>query len=1044
MSRRFVRRPNTHGRSGAVFTHAASKAVELLEGRCLLSSVTTFPIPGQNADTFSWDGSAHIVSGPDGNLWFTDPGNGQIDRVTPQGQITPFPLPVHNGVSTGGGTSSGSGGPVPDPVLAPDDPSPDDIVAGPDGNLWFTESGADRIGRITPGGTITEFTTPTAGSNPTGIASGADGNVWFIESGTNDIGRIAPAGVITEFTTPNLDLSSTDNMVKGPGGDVWFIAFDPNGNDEIARVNTAGKVTASALNAYRSYPSDLTVGPDGNLYVADSGMVDRVDGAGAVTPFTIPDGSNPYAITVGSDGAIWFASDGINQLERMTPAGTFLAFSPPDPGATDGSTVSIGALATGPHGDLWFTDDQTPQVGYINPATALLASSSSPRVTAGTTSTETLASFVDFAGGSSASDFTATITWPDGSTSPGTIAANGTGGFDVSVNRDWSLDDDQAAVTITDVRDTNRAATASSYITANPPRPTGTGINVTSTAGELFSGTVASFTGVALNSLSSYSATIDWGDGQVSNGIISPNNTGGIDVSGSTRYPASGAYTIAVSLSPWPGGFLYPLGGGAGVAPVAVGVPEAQIAVPKGAAAATLDGRIEAHFRKMIRPLPVTTYPAIAGRLADDSVGVATTGPGRATPPQPVAATPAAVAAEPGIPIDPLPTISPGFANATSTMTAAPGVMDGTGFTIRASSTAPFSGTVASFKLADANADLSQFHATVTWSDDQVYDWFTCRTPPTTGAITSDGQGRFTVAVSNLDFPSFGLSHFTVSISNDRIASGDATVGVAYGQLCVDSPIRWLPVLRSNGANAPTGASRSAAAYAASTAADNVNPALSEQVVVAAIPLKPSPGGHVAGTIGVITGVTAATKNLADLHGTIHWGDGATSLATFVRGSKGKILVRGAHHFAPGGSFAVSVDVQQTLYENGKPSALYPLALPAIQAAARVRFGPITTGGIAISAVAKQPFSGTVAAFTAPDLGVAVTRSASIFWGDGTRSAGTIDANGSDLTVTGAHTYRRAGKYAARVVVTQKSTQRGLPVPVVVANIPIIAAITAT
>ena len=42
----------------------------------------------------------------------------------------------------------------------PDDPTPLDIVVGPDGNLWFTESGVDRIGEITPAGKITEFQTP--------------------------------------------------------------------------------------------------------------------------------------------------------------------------------------------------------------------------------------------------------------------------------------------------------------------------------------------------------------------------------------------------------------------------------------------------------------------------------------------------------------------------------------------------------------------------------------------------------------------------------------------------------------------------------------------------------------------------------------------------------------------------------------------------------------------------------------------------------------------------------------------------------------------
>lgn len=34
------------------------------------------------------------------------------------------------------------------------------IVAGPDGNLWFTEYDGDRIERITPAGVVTEYSVP--------------------------------------------------------------------------------------------------------------------------------------------------------------------------------------------------------------------------------------------------------------------------------------------------------------------------------------------------------------------------------------------------------------------------------------------------------------------------------------------------------------------------------------------------------------------------------------------------------------------------------------------------------------------------------------------------------------------------------------------------------------------------------------------------------------------------------------------------------------------------------------------------------------------
>jgi virginiamycin B lyase len=58
---------------------------------------------------------------------------------------------------------------------------PAGITSGPDHNLWFTEQGQDKIGRITPTGTITEFPV-TPNSIPTVITSGPDGNLWFTAS----------------------------------------------------------------------------------------------------------------------------------------------------------------------------------------------------------------------------------------------------------------------------------------------------------------------------------------------------------------------------------------------------------------------------------------------------------------------------------------------------------------------------------------------------------------------------------------------------------------------------------------------------------------------------------------------------------------------------------------------------------------------------------------------------------------------------------------------------------------------------------------------
>src|SRR5438128_4383881 len=79
------------------------------------------------------------------------------------------------------------------------------ITAGPDGNLWFTESDqVGNIGRITPTGMITEFPVPTPSSFPNGITAGPDGNLWFVEHAGNKIGRITTSGAVTEYPLPRV------------------------------------------------------------------------------------------------------------------------------------------------------------------------------------------------------------------------------------------------------------------------------------------------------------------------------------------------------------------------------------------------------------------------------------------------------------------------------------------------------------------------------------------------------------------------------------------------------------------------------------------------------------------------------------------------------------------------------------------------------------------------------------------------------------------------------------------------------------------------
>ena len=79
--------------------------------------------------------------------------------------------------------------------------APRHIAAGPDGRLWFTESGTDHVGAITTAGTVTEYSEGiTPGANLEGITAGPDGNLWFAEWSAHSVGRITPGGTVNCWT----------------------------------------------------------------------------------------------------------------------------------------------------------------------------------------------------------------------------------------------------------------------------------------------------------------------------------------------------------------------------------------------------------------------------------------------------------------------------------------------------------------------------------------------------------------------------------------------------------------------------------------------------------------------------------------------------------------------------------------------------------------------------------------------------------------------------------------------------------------------------
>jgi virginiamycin B lyase len=137
--------------------------------------------------------------------------------------------------------------------------------------LWFTETNASKIGKITPQlvPTITEYPTLSANVAPTTIIGGADGALWFAESRPVKLGRMTVAGVATnEFAlTP---AGAITGIVLGIDGNYYF--GDPV-NNKVALYNpsaTKTPVMEFPIPTANSGISQMGIGPDQRIYFAET------------------------------------------------------------------------------------------------------------------------------------------------------------------------------------------------------------------------------------------------------------------------------------------------------------------------------------------------------------------------------------------------------------------------------------------------------------------------------------------------------------------------------------------------------------------------------------------------------------------------------------------------------------------------------------------------------------------------------------------------------------------------------------------------------
>jgi virginiamycin B lyase len=249
---------------------------------------------------------------------------------------------------------------------------PESITLGPDGALWYVDTFGPTLGRVTTAFAFSSFA--DSGYRPEGVATGPDGALWVVESTGSAVSRFTTAGAVSRFPLPAATTAPTSSIARGPDDRLWF-----TGRKAIGAITTAGVRSSYPLpGATGGCPSALATRSGQRVWFADY-CRDRVGSAsvtGAIDWYAFP-GGGPGAISFGPDGNLWIGLDKLGQIVRMTPAGTVLDVVPLL------YAPQFGGIAPGPDGNMWFTEITSPQIGRIDVPSPATARSTGPIVEPG-------------------------------------------------------------------------------------------------------------------------------------------------------------------------------------------------------------------------------------------------------------------------------------------------------------------------------------------------------------------------------------------------------------------------------------------------------------------------------------------------------------------------------------------------------------------------------------------------------------------------------------------------------------------------------------
>jgi streptogramin lyase len=304
--------------------------------------VRHIPAAGRQTGVFriptAHSGATAMVSGPDGDVWFTEWNIGRIAKVSPKGVVTEYPVRIRHAAPWG-------------------------LTPGP-GGIWFTDKGTNAVGVITPTGAATEYPIHTsAKAQPTSIAAGPRGTMRFTETGANAIGTIDLSTHAISVTPLPAGSSAPFNIVSDGAGDDYF--DDVGGQNhvlQIGEITSAGRVGNISLrpgSRYGAYPNSIAVGENAAgqrvVYTLDDGnhAIAAYNTTTAATHYYgYPKGAKfAQGLTLASDGTLWYTTQKTGVVDRLSPAtGVTVEY------ATKPATVEPDGIAQAGNGSIWLLD----------------------------------------------------------------------------------------------------------------------------------------------------------------------------------------------------------------------------------------------------------------------------------------------------------------------------------------------------------------------------------------------------------------------------------------------------------------------------------------------------------------------------------------------------------------------------------------------------------------------------------------------------------------------------------------------------------------